>query len=310
MTPVVSVIMPTYNYGRFISRAIDSVLSQTYSDFELIIIDDGSEDDTTKIVQQFHDMRIKYYRQENQGPSRARNAGIAQAQGEYLAFIDADDEWLPYNLSYQVTALANDHRVGMVYGHCVYVDASGQILRTVKGKAHGKLFIPMLRENIIGGSPSIVVVRASCFRQIGGFAPLLYGNEDWHMWLRIAFRWEIGVVDHIVARITDHSSSASKNKQMMMQDTARMLSLLHSELDKQVSPRVWHRAWSYASMGAGHFYALRGEFDPARRAFWDGVRHDPTNLSAMILWAAALLGPRWYSYVWKIRDLFFQRGKT
>src|SRR5258708_1857585 len=125
MMPKVSILIPSYNSAHFLSRSIESALSGTYQDFEIIVIDDGSHDNTKDLVQSFIDRyphKIRYFWQENKGLAVARNTGIAQAHGEYLALLDADDKWLPCRLEEGVEILDADASIGLVHGNITYMD--------------------------------------------------------------------------------------------------------------------------------------------------------------------------------------------
>jgi glycosyltransferase involved in cell wall biosynthesis len=115
MIPTVTVIIPTYNYGRFVADAIASVLAQTYAVFEIVVVDDGSTDETEEVVKTFGE-RVRYIKQQNAGVSAARNAGIEVSSGDLIAFLDADDTWLPEKIEKQVAKFAEDAEIGLV--HC------------------------------------------------------------------------------------------------------------------------------------------------------------------------------------------------
>jgi glycosyltransferase involved in cell wall biosynthesis len=127
MLPVISVIITSYNYARFVDEAIQSVLDQTYQDFEVIVVDDGSTDDTRSVLDRFGD-RITCIYQANQGKSIALNRGIAVSRGRYLAFLDSDDCWLPHSLQARLAAFEDDPELGVVYGRTLVIDETGRVL--------------------------------------------------------------------------------------------------------------------------------------------------------------------------------------
>src|SRR5205823_2026133 len=124
--PLASVVVIAYNCAEYVGHAIRSVLEQTWTNLELIVVDDGSTDATGQVVQRISDARVRYLRQENKGPNAARNEGIRQARGEVIAFLDCDDWWLPEKLGKQIARATNDPTVGLVYSLAVRVDASGK----------------------------------------------------------------------------------------------------------------------------------------------------------------------------------------
>ena len=121
--PEISVIIPTFNYGKYIERAIDSILTQTYQDFEIIVVDDGSTDNTKEIIRSKKSDKIRYFYQENKGAPAARNKGIVESKGKYIAFLDADDEWLPTKLEKQVDKFQkSSNKVALIYGWARIID--------------------------------------------------------------------------------------------------------------------------------------------------------------------------------------------
>jgi glycosyltransferase involved in cell wall biosynthesis len=134
-TPLVSVIVPTYNYAEFIGEAIKSVLDQTIQDFEILVIDDGSTDNTKEVVLSFGD-KVRYFYQSQQGPAKARNKGIVESKGEYIAFLDADDVWLPSKLEKQVNLFRSNPKLGMVVTDNFLFDDAGIYREYVNKKGY------------------------------------------------------------------------------------------------------------------------------------------------------------------------------
>jgi len=151
--PNVSVIVATYNRANFIDRAIKSILNQIYQDFEIIIVDDGSSDNTEEIIKGYKDKRIIYIKhKKNQGISTARNTGIKRAKGEYIAFLDSDDEWFPEKLERQVVLLQNESsEVGVVYSDLRYIDENGKDMnKLLNPRKEGYIYKDLLGENCVG----------------------------------------------------------------------------------------------------------------------------------------------------------------
>jgi len=194
---MVSVIIPTYNRAHLIGRAVQSVLNQTHRDFEIIIIDDGSTDKTLETINRFDDSRIKYIRHlNNKGAAAARNTGIRAAKGEYIAFLDSDDEWLPEKLEEQIKIIeGTPAEIGVIYAGC---------RRIMKGKEYyipssriaekeGRIFNTILRFYII--YMSSVIVKSDVFRKLGLFDESLPPLEDWDLWIRISKQYFFKYVD-------------------------------------------------------------------------------------------------------------------
>lgn len=184
--PKVSVIIPTYNRGRFISHAIMSVLSQTYKDYEIIVVDDGSTDDTKKRVQKFGD-QVRYIYQKNRGPSAARNTGIRRAKGKYIAFCDSDDQFLPDKLEKQMKYIRKHPECRFLYSWYYDVDPLGKVIKKKKplvSKNQQQLQYLLLNRKLVIRT-STVLVHQSCFNKAGIFNEKYWTSEDWDMWLRI-----------------------------------------------------------------------------------------------------------------------------
>src|SRR2546428_514370 len=144
-TPLISIIIPTYNSGRFVAQAVQSVLKQTYRCYEILVVDDGSTDETKDVLSKFGNC-IKYIYQENRGPSAARNVGIKVARGKYVCFLDADDMWVPNKLKVQLAFIERDDGIGLVFSDHEEFDAEGILCRSFLA---GKMF----RSDIISPVP-------------------------------------------------------------------------------------------------------------------------------------------------------------
>ena len=186
-SPTVSVVIPTYNREQLIGRSIKSVLSQTYQDFEIIIVDDGSTDNTEEVVSSFNDERIRCVRHgTNKGEAAARNTGIKVARGEYIASQDSDDEWLPGKLAKQIELFENTlSKVGVVYTGFWKIENNEKtyIPFSWVNQREGDIHKELLKGNFIG-SPA-TLVRKECFKKAGMFDEKLSHLVDWEMWLRI-----------------------------------------------------------------------------------------------------------------------------
>ncbi len=214
--PGVSVVIPAYNAMIYLPKAVESVLRQTFTDFEVLIIDDGSSDHIVPWASQVADHRVRLISQANQGLPGARNTGIAQAQGEYIAFLDADDLWEPTKLEKQVSCLDNNPGVGLVHTWMLLVDEQGNSTgRVMKSNAEGDVWNQLVEKNIIA-CPS-VIVRRYCFETVGLFDINLRSIEDWDMWLRIASRYPFAVIKEPLAYYRQLPGSMSKNCQVMEQ---------------------------------------------------------------------------------------------
>ena len=190
--PLVSVIIPTYNRGWIIKEAIDSVMVQDYRDFELIIVDDGSTDNTPDILNSYRG-DIKVFRQENQGVSAARNRGLAAASGRFIAFLDSDDLWLPRKLRRQVDFFSSNPDACICQTEEIWIRNNMRVNPKKRHKKpRGMIFEPSLALCLV--SPSAVMIRRSLFEEVGGFDETLPACEDYDLWLRISCRYPVYLI--------------------------------------------------------------------------------------------------------------------
>lgn len=233
--PLVSVIIPAYNRGYCISRAISSVLNQTYRNLELFVIDDGSDDDTAQRVEAFHDNRLKYVRLKNQGgANHARNVGIQMAAGSYVAFNDSDDEWLPDKLRKQMALFRLEERIhgnraGGVY--CWFTRYSGDSVDSVMPGEWlkpdflvGNIYDYMLHNFFL--STQTVVLRKSVLDDVGGFNENLKRLQDWELFLRIAKKYTFSPVQESLVKVNLSGDCISKNNKAYV-DTFLYVKDLH-----------------------------------------------------------------------------------
>lgn len=181
--PTVSVIIPTYNRAAVVTEAIDSVLAQTFRDFELIVVDDGSTDDTRDRLAAYGE-RIRLICQENHGVSHARNVGIRAARGQYIALLDSDDLWLPKKLDTQVAAMTAQPDIPLCHTEEIWIRRGVRVNQMKKHqKQGGYIFTHCLPFCVI--SPSSVMIRRALFDDIGYFDETLPACEDYDLWLRV-----------------------------------------------------------------------------------------------------------------------------
>lgn len=210
--PKISVVIATFNSAKFINSAIDSVLLQTFGDFELVIIDDGSVDNTGDIVGSYTDARIRYFYQENKSLPVARNNGVARSSGEYLTFLDADDTFLPEKLEIQFRVLERRQGIGLLASGYEFVDEGGNVINQVKpweGRAEINLWTLLT-----GGltATHAVLIRREKFEKVGGFDPAFLQAPDMDLWFRLALAgcpmiWEPA----IVCQYRVHGSNLTRN---------------------------------------------------------------------------------------------------
>jgi len=192
--PAISVIIPAYNAERTILKTIESVLQQTYCNFELIVINDGSTDGTLELIGTVQDPRIKVFSYSNGGLPVARNRGISHATGEFITFIDADDLWTRDKLDLQLRALQEHPQAGVAYSWTRFMDDKGEYFHGGRSVVfEGNVYRDLLLGNFID-SGSNVMIRREAIASVGEFDPTLKSCEDWEYWIRLAARWYFVVV--------------------------------------------------------------------------------------------------------------------
>lgn len=209
--PLVSVVIPNYNCGRFLPQALESVFAQTYPHIEIVVVDDESTDDSLQALDRYGS-RVRVLRQPNQGVSAARNHGIRESRGELIAFLDADDLWAKDKLARQV-ALFSNASVGLVYCAVEYIDEAGRSLGTNLTGRRGRVLrsIALLQGTVVLAGGSTAVVRRECFDKVGGFDREMSTAADWDMWRRIACHYEIDVVREPLTKYRLRPASMHRN---------------------------------------------------------------------------------------------------
>ena len=218
----VSVVITCYKQSAFIGTAIESVLAQTYPASEIIVVDDGSPDNTASVVAQY--LTVQYVYQENQDVSAARNKGIKHASGKYVVFLDGDDRLLPHALETGVKYLDADASFGLVAGQHQYISETGSPLSSIETrrpvtKDHYREF---LHHNFIG-CPATVMHRRDVLEMIGGFNTAINPTGDWDLYLRIAHKFPIYCHGEVVAEYRLHNTNTSRNLEMMTEFSVKVL---------------------------------------------------------------------------------------
>jgi glycosyltransferase involved in cell wall biosynthesis len=238
--PLVSVVIPAYNAAWCVRKAIDSVLAQDFHDFEVIVVDDGSTDRTAAVLAAYGDT-IRVVSQRNGGLSSARNAGIRAARGELVAFLDADDWWLPGKLSLQVDLMAARPEVGFSSTAARVEDPKGAVVN-IWGCPDwdGSFLIHLLKDlACVAGSGSAVVGRRALFQQVGGFDEHLRSLEDIDMWIRLAAVSDYACIPDPLAVILKRPGSMSRNLEVMRDAAIRVMKNNRYLLPGHLRGRYW-----------------------------------------------------------------------
>lgn len=251
----VSVIIPTYNYSRFIAEAIQSVLDQTMPPAEIVVVDDGSTDDTANVVRQFAPA-VKYVRQENAGVCAARNRGVQESNGELLAFLDADDIYLPASLEKQVARFNGGVDLGLV--HCglrLFDNETGETIREiVDGGEDNVADNLLLWEGPVIAGPGAIVVRREAFENVGGFDTAMKVGEDWDFCYRVARKYKIGFVEEPLVLYRSHRSAAHLNVAEMERGMSRFLEKAFSTADERIRKLRRRSYGNFHKVMAGSYF--------------------------------------------------------
>lgn len=283
-TPTVSVVVPTYNRRETLDRAVESVLGQTYEDFELVIVDDGSTDGTRELVQSYEDDRIRYLRNEGtSGANAARNRGIRASDGRYVSFLDSDDAYAADNLAEKVSTLESlpDSFAGVFTPHRTLDD--GRLRSQSRPSIEVVEFEDIVRENVIGGF-SCVAVRRDVFDRVGLLDEELKAAQDYDFYLRTLRHYRMRLVDSTEAIRHIQSDSIGLSLERKVSAHSRILEK-HGEYltDARKARQLFF---------LGMLYGRAGEPDRARQSFEAALRSDATLLRAYpSVLAAAVAGP-------------------
>ncbi len=286
MNPHVSVIIPTYNRAHVLKRAIQSVLDQTYPHFELIIVDDGSEDNTEETVKAFRDQRIIYIRHDrNHGGSAARNTAIKSVRGKYIGLLDDDDEWLPEKLEKQLKKFGElPSDFGVVYTGFSYKSEKSGILSSITPALSGDVYKSLLRECILG-SPT-PLIKKEYFSKTGGFDETLPSCQDWDMWIRLSKHCKFAFVPDVLAYHYVHGFQISMNLDAKISGREKLLKKYWKELSEY--PEIL----SVLLNRLGRLYSLADEPGRARKYFFSSIRKNPFNKGSYYHFFLSAVSPR------------------
>ncbi len=284
--PTVSVVIPAYKHAAYIAQAIDSVLAQTFRDFELIVVNDGSPDNTAEVVKPYVESGqvTRYIEQANAGQAAARNRGIAAARGRYIALLDDDDWWPADKLQWQVAALEPSSGAALVYGDALTHDGK-------RDRLHQRAIAPdvnvrrtfLLKNRIL--SPGQALISSEAMTKVGGFDPALWGADDWDLYLRLAQVGRFLYQPRLALHYRWHPGNASQDVTRMYRNARRVL-----RQHLGWCPRWGDWSLAYAAhrhlrrwtaeqyVSRGHSLVAQGRRSDARREFFQAVKLHPPLL--------------------------------
>lgn len=288
----VSIVTPAYNAGQYIANSIDSALKQSFQDYEMIIVDDGSNDNTKSIIEEYvhrYPEKIKYIYQPNAGPSKARNTAIQKAKGKYIAFLDADDSWMPFHLEKSIAAIESQNNIGLVHSNIMKITSSGQTIgaaerdkRFLSGMIFNEL---LLRKAHIACSSALV--KKSCLDSVGYFDEDSRCGvcEDRDLWLRISKQFNILYIDQVSVNYRITENSLSKNKDRMLQAriyvTEKNLTVQDNLLKKQALASIYKNL--------GDEYLMEGNFPKASLSYKQSLAFWPLSFWSFINYTKSIL---------------------
>jgi len=267
--PVVDIIVPAYNAARFLPAALESVLSQTFSDWRIVLVDDGSTDETAVIAKSFAEQlgsKMLVIQQTNKGLPAARNVAIRHSSAEFLALLDADDIWLPSRLAASIELLRARPEVGLVYGGVSLIDQNAALISTpwLQGKnAEGWIASGIYTRALDLPCPTITFRRA-CVEEVGDFDESMRASEDRDLWLRISLRYQVARIDRVIALYRISSGSMSSDSERMASAQIRFIEKHYGSAGCEASSR---------RVALSSVYRQVAETMSARGYFWSAVKN-------------------------------------
>ena len=290
----ISAVIPAYNSAEFLKEAIDSILKQTHPVDEIIIVDDGSTDQTQQVVESFGD-QITYIKQANQGPSAARNNGILAAKGDWIAFLDADDQWTADKIEQQLNALKKAPTLKLIAADMAEVDQTGDLLiesvlakhnlleqfRSLNGKPLPNALASLVTKNFIPTGTVLaeraVLIESECFN------PQIRFGEDLELWAKIACNHPITCLPEVMMLRRQHGNNATQNSEAMLKDLIKVMQSVkrwgRDKLKEQNNDASQLVASALSDLGYWHF--SQENFQEARKNFLKSLKESP-NTRALI----------------------------
>lgn len=274
----VSVIIPAYNAEHFIRKTLDAVLAQTFSDFEVIVVDDGSKDQTASLVQSYGPP-IYCIQQPNAGVSCARNTGIAKAGGRYVAFHDADDLWEPTKLEKQVALLDSHPEIGLCFTGVQRIDLNDKLIGEIIARDYPDFCEALLLYScVVSGSCSSAMVRREVIEKAGGFDPTFSTSADWEYWLRLSLLTRFAPIAEPLVFYRVSPGSMSSDPALVERDTFAVLNKFFSNEPPEKYVWLKDRVFSNHWMIIAGCYLHAGRLKDSLRCVGRGLRLYPPNI--------------------------------
>lgn len=289
--PLVSIITPIFNRAHYIGETICSVLAQTYPNFELLVVDNGSTDNTREVVSSFADPRIRYFHQENSGsPVSPRNRGFDEARGEIICFLDSDDVWLPQKLALQIRHLQSNPSQALVYADCHLMNERGKIngLYSDFQKPHqGYILTSLLRSNFI---PALTVAfKKPMIEEFGILNEAYLIPHDLDLYLKIANRYQIGYIPHPLAKLRIHTNNLCRHRIRNRLEIMQVVKpwCLGDRSVLQISQNLKRKIWAFHCFKTGlEMLGTTENYEEGKQLLLEAFRHERMN---PLYWIGSLL---------------------
>lgn len=304
-SPLISVIIPTYNGAKWIRDTIKSVTNQSFNDFEILVVDDGSNDSTVETVEKFDDERIRLLvNSQNKGIPATRNRGIHKSRGKYLCFLDQDDKWIQKKLEKQVDILQNNTQVGVTYSDAFVINENGTRIgiRTSSEGGRPDLLFDLFMNNR-HFLQTTKMIRKKCFDQAGSLdADLRWGADDQEFDIRLAKRtdWRFMKYPEPLAEKRIHPDNTSKNKAKIYEEFIQITNK-HSNNSRLAPYRDIRLSEIYSKLC--YHYAVEGELTNALRSGFKSIKHNPKNPQALAVLPAVLIWPLRNPYLHLLKSI-------
>jgi glycosyltransferase involved in cell wall biosynthesis len=290
-SPKVTAVITTFNRAAVLPRAINSVLMQSLQDIELLILDNSSKDDTERVVRNYDDARIRYVRHEPMNVSQARNLGVREARGQYVSFLDDDDEWFSDKLEAEVRVFeAGPKELGLVYCGFEIVDHRGMVMQMSIPNQRGWLYDLILQKrDALTGAASVPMIRRECYDAVGLYDPKLNVSEDDELYMRVAKRYMWDFVPEVLVRIHLHRGAKLGGRVADQLEAAMYrYALIRNELER------YPRTKSSYLQQIGGLHCRLGKLGEGRRYIARAIKENPKNWAAWSQLGFSLLGRRGY----------------
>jgi len=284
--PEVSVIIPVYNQTDYLIEALKSVFAQTYSDLEVIVVDDGSTEPVAPVIAGM-EKPVRCIRVENGGVARARNIGIQNASGKYIALLDADDLWFPRKIEVQMKTVDANKDVDLVYTGAVYIDRDGRYMgkmgQKIQRVSHNPFKDLLVVGNIVG-TPSTVLAKKACFQQLGGFDVSLSVSADWDMWIRFSRHYRFILVDESLASYRIHGDNMHLNMVALERDITSVLNKHFNSRETREELAPFRRAvYSSQFLSLAGCYWYKRAWKDFFRTTLKAVAYNPLTLLRLLI---------------------------